>query len=242
MAPLGLLRTTAVSLVLAATVALVAGCGDSSPSSTGSASVAARTAQAFASEVNLRADDVPGLKIVFGAAHGRSGPLKRQTEECDGGPLVSGVAHGLISPVFQKQKLPVQTVLSAVFLMRDPSTALGYIAAADSSRGLGCIKSAEHRPRVSESRIEVTALRPPLSGAPVSGVRVWRCLASLHACQSQRAKGFTDRLWFAAGPYVVMLALIAGPSNKAESQAAVELTLERHLLAALYSRAEAHSP
>lgn len=89
---------------------------------------------------------------------------------------------------------------------------------------------------------EVVELRPPLDGAPVSGVRVRRCLVRDRTCKSSPARSFTDRLWFATGPYVVTLFYIAGAQNEAKGPQPLALPLERHLIALLYSRTEAHKP
>jgi hypothetical protein len=129
--------------------------------------------------------------------------------------------------------------------MRDPSVASAYITAADSTSGLGCIQREETR-RSDAARVprksEVVALRPPLAGAPVSGVRVWRCLTGEPTCKSSPTRSFTDRLWFAAGPYVVALVYIAGPRNEAKGPKPLALPLERQLIGLLYSRAQRHQP
>lgn len=65
------------------------------------------------------------------------------------------------------------------------------------------------------------------------------CVAAFQGCKSRHFRGFRDRLWFAAGPYVVMLGFVAGPSNGVNTQQAL-LPIERHLLALLYSHAQAH--
>jgi hypothetical protein len=204
-------------------------------------------ARVFARKVNLRASDVPGFKSVAattGEIETPPGPLPQQVEECDGGPVVNMASHGAASPIFQNQNVPIQTLVSAVYPMRTPSIAFAYIAAADSRRGLGCIQREEIRKRDKQLRgkIEVAALRQPLGGASVSGVRVWRCLVSNQACKNRSVRSFTDRLWFAAGHYVVMLAYIAGARNDAKGPQPQALPLERQLIARLYSRAQALKP
>ncbi len=220
-------------------------------SSTASASHAASEqaeARIFAREVNLRASDVPGFKSVAattGAIETPPGPLPRQIEECDGGPVVNRASHGVASPIFQNQNVPIQTLVSAAYPMPTPSIASAYIADADSRRGLGCIQREEIRKRDElrlRGKIEVAALRQPLGGASASGVRVWRCLVGNQACKNRSVRSFTDRLWFAAGHYVVMLAYIAGARNDAKGPQPLALPLERQLIARLYSRAQAHKP
>jgi hypothetical protein len=104
----------------------------------------------FARDVNLRASDVPGFKVVAatqGEHEAPPGPLPRRVEGCDGGPLVNGASRGVDSPLFQKQNVPIQTVGSAVYPMRDPSVASAYITAADRGRGLSCLQREEIRKR-----------------------------------------------------------------------------------------------
>jgi len=204
-------------------------------------------AVAYAHVVNLRISDLPGFKLALAgeSEHGDapSGPLPRPVEECDGGPVVNGASRGVASPLFQKESVPIQTILSIVYPMRDRSIASAYIAAADGGRGLGCLQREEVRKRAASGlhgNTEVVALAPPLAGAPVSGVRIWRCLPGSQPCRNRDDRSFTDRLWFAAGPYVVTIFYIAPAQNEAKGPEPLALPLERHLVALLYNRAEAH--
>jgi hypothetical protein len=239
-------RIFAVWLALGAAATLAAGCASNTASASDAASKQAE-ARAFAGEVNLRASDIPGFKVVGGTAGEQAappGPLPRGVEECDGGPPADEASRGVASSLLQKSTLPIQTVVSAVFPMRDPSTAAAYIAAADSRSGLRCMQREEiHKRkavRIKSIKSEVVALRQPVAGAPVSGVRVWRCLPGARACKRDPVRSFTDRLWFAAGRYVVALVYIAGSYNEAKGPAPQALPLERRLIALLYSRAQAH--
>jgi hypothetical protein len=206
--------------------------------------------RAFASKVNLGASDVPSfqaLPLTQGESEASPGPLPRRVEECYGGPLLSATSHGIASPVLQKQTVPVQTVLSAVYPMHHPATASQYLEAAKSPRGRRCLQREEIRKRaglgeLARGRSEVVVLRPPLHNALVSAVRVWKCLAGSQPCKSRGVRSFTDRFLFVTGPYVVMFMYIAGPRNEAKTQAPVALPVERHLIALLYSRAQTHGP
>jgi hypothetical protein len=235
-------RIALIGLVLGA---MAAASSAASASHAASEQVGARV---FASEVNLRASDVPGFKVVaatLGENEAPPGPLPRQVEECDGGPVVNRASRGVASPILQKQNVPIQTLASAVYPMRTPSIASAYIAAAGSQLGLGCIQREEIRKRDAvrlRGKSEVAALRPPLGGAPISGVRVWSCLVGNRACKSRSVRSFTDRIWFAAGPYVVMLVYIAGARNNPKGPQPLALPLERQLIALLYSRAQANKP
>jgi hypothetical protein len=238
-------------LALGAAVTLFAGCGISGASASNAPSAIEQAqTRTFASAVNLGASDIPGFKVALAgeSEHGDAppGPLPRRVEECDGGPVVNGASRGVASPLLQKESVPIQTLLSVVYPMSDPSTASAYITTADSHRGLGCIQRNELRKRrqvggvVAQEPVEVTALRPPVVGAPVYGVRVWSCLPGSQPCKNRTVRSFKDRLWFAAGPYVVTLAYIAGARNEAKGPEPVALPLERRLIALLYSRAQAH--
>jgi hypothetical protein len=235
----------AVWLVLGSVAILAVGCGGDAASASDAASEQAET-RSFASTVNLRTSDLPGFKVVL-EAKGNFGPLARPIEECNGGPTFNTADHGVASPLLQKQMVPVQTLSSEVYRTPSPSFAARYLAAAESHRGLACIQREEIRKRarlggaLARGRIEVAALRPPLSGRPVSGVRVWQCLHGSQPCASRDDRSFTDRLWFAAGTYVVALFYIAGPQNEAKGPEPVVLPLERQLTALLYSRAQAHN-
>jgi hypothetical protein len=233
-------------LALASAATLAAGCAGSAASASETAGERAE-ARAFAGGVNLRPADLPGFKVVFEDEEGRPSPLDRRIERCDGGPIVSAADHGVFSPLLQEQKVPVQTVLSGVYRMRSPSIAAAYIRAADSPQGLRCTEREEVHKRATlpagvRGEIEVSALRRPLGAAGASGARVWKCLAGPQPCSRSSSRSFTDRLWFAAGPYVVTLFYIAGAQNEARGQEPVALSLERRLIALLYSRAQARTP
>jgi hypothetical protein len=239
-------RIVVVSVVV---VALIAGGVTIAVAGSGSTTAPITKAQAaaYAHTVNLRVSDLPGFKLALAgeSEHGDapSGPVPRPVEDCDGGPVVNGASRGVASPLFQKQSVPIQTILSIVYPMRDPSIASAYITAADGDRGLGCLHREEVRKRAAlglREKSEVVALRPPLAGAPVSGVRVWLCLVRDPTCKNSADRSFTDRLWFAAGPYVVTLFYIAPPENEAKGPEPLALPLERHLVALLYNRAQAH--
>jgi hypothetical protein len=241
-------RIVGTWLVLGAAAALAGGCASTAASAKDGSKQA--EARVFASEVNLRASDILGFKSVAatqGEHEAPPGPLPRRVEECDDGPLVNGASRGVASPLLQKQSVPIQTVVSAVYPMRDPSIASAYITAADRGRGLGCLQHEEIRKRaglgtLAREKIEVSALPPVLGGAPVSGMRVWSCLPGLKPCKGRSDRSFTDRLWFAAGPYVVVLVYIAGPRNEARTPESVALPVERRIIALLYRRIQAHKP
>ncbi len=131
--------------------------------------------------------------------------------------------------------------------MRSAAIAARYLHAADAGRGLRCIEREEvHKraalPAGARQKTEVSALRGPLAGAAVSGIRVWRCLDTSRSCAASSTRSFTDRLWFASGPYVVALFYIAGARNEAKGPLPLALPLERRLIALLHTRAQSRKP
>ncbi len=254
-----MLRLAAQLGALLATAFLAAGCGSNAASASVSAADWAQ-ARAFAAQVNLKAADVPRFHTFLSLDEPEplpvgepAGPLKPQVERCDGGPIVDQTTPAVPSPIFQSTKdapagqvSRVHTVLSAVYLMSSPSVATSYIAAAQSKRGLKCIERDEARKRAKKARVDVSTLHPPLAGAAAFGIRVGNCLTIFAACRNGRAEDVRDRLWFAAGPYVVQLAFVAGATflTRGEREAAhpVASPTERRLLALLYSRAQTRKP
>ncbi len=155
---------------------------------------------------------------------------------------MSARERGIVSPLLQHTSAPVQTVVSGVYRMASPSSAAAYVRAAASPRGLRCIEQAEARkgaalPAGARGRIGVAALLSPLGSADVAGARRWRCLAGAKPCSGARAGSFTDRIWFASGPYVVALFYIVGARNEAKGSDLRALPLERRLVALLHDRA-----
>jgi hypothetical protein len=227
-------RSAVAWLVLAVTgvVLVAASCGRASASENADARL-------FGSEVNLRASDLHGFKVETGlGSEGNPGPLNRRIETCDGGPVAPAGGRGAISPLFQSRR-PVQTVLSAVYRLRSASIASRYVEAADSHRGLRCIQSDDHPEGVAAPRTAVFDVRAHLGSSVLVGVRSVRCLISASECDGSSVRGFTDRLLFKAGPYIVMLFFVAGPSTETTPRHAL-LPIERHLLGRLYSRARKH--
>ena len=162
-------RIAAAWLVLSAAGALAGGCGTAA-SANDAANEHAGT-RVFASEVNLRASDVPGFKVVAatqGEQQAQPGPLPQRVEQCDGGPVVNGASRGVASPLFQMQKVPIQTVVSGVYLMRDPSAASAYITAADRWPG-AALPSAGRNPKESWAGYARSGKDRSLRASPASG-------------------------------------------------------------------------
>jgi hypothetical protein len=243
-------RRIAALLALALGLAAAAGgCGDNDAASAHETAGQRAEARAFAESVNLSPADLPGSKIVNEAEEGRPSPLDRGAETCDGGPTADLADRGEFSPLLQRQQtVPVQTVLSGVYRLASPSDATAYLEAADSGGGRRCIEREETRKRASlppgaRGRVQASALRGPLGAPGITGVRVWRCLTGKQPCSTREVRGFTDRLWFSTGPYVVTLFYIAVVApDEARGSASVALPLERRLIGLLHTRAEQHKP
>jgi hypothetical protein len=235
-------------LALGTAVALAMGCMSNAASANDAASEQA-VARALASEINLRGTDLSGFEVVAGTQgenEVQPGPLPRRVEKCNGGPTVNPANRGVASPLFQTPDVPIQTIVSAVYAMPAPSMSTSYLIAGDSKHGRGCLQREEIRKRaalgrLARGRIEVSAFRPIPDLAAVSGVRVWRCLPGSKPCKRRSDRSFTDRLWFAAGRYIVVLVYIAGPRNEAKTSESVALPVERRIIALLYGRAQAHT-
>lgn len=249
MTVVGRQRRRIAALLALGLAAAAGGCGSNDAASAQETAGQRAEARAFAKSVNLSPADLPGSKIVSDAEEGRPSPLDRGAETCDGGPTVDLADRGDFSPLLQRQKtVPVQTVLSGVYRLASPGDAAAYLRAADSPRGRSCIEREETRKRASlppgaRGRVQASVLRGPLGAPGITGVRVWRCLTGKQPCSTRRVRGFTDRLWFSTGPYVVTLFYIAVVApEEAKGPAPIALRLERHLIALLHSRAEQHAP
>jgi hypothetical protein len=211
----------------------------------GSGSAAPRL-RVFAAAVNLRGSSVPGFKPVLGGGEepAHPGPVAGEVEACDGGPVMPSTSRGVASPLLQKERVPIETIVSAVYSMGSATRADGYLTAADSERGIACVEKAEEKqyaPLHAPETVEAVSLEAPSSLAGVSGVRVWKCLTSAAPCASSSVRSFEDRLWFATGRYVVTLYFIAGARNEAKGAGAVALPVEQRIVALLKRRAAAGS-
>jgi len=248
-------------LLLGLSVLLATGCGNSNvdAASGARAPISRGQAIAYAEAVNLRASDVRGL---VGARlprrrETRSGPFGSLMESCDGGVTHSGEVIGVMSQTFERNNaqhlgtdflynfLPlIESVYSAVYLMRSDALASHEVAAADSARARTCLKRLFMRENPTTkaegssvkdplfTHIDVSGLASPLRGVPVYGLRM---TADFGAPGTKgRSRDQEDFLGFAVGQTVITLTDTGDPRP-------FPAITERRLLALLYSRAKAHS-
>lgn len=253
-------RIIATWVVVMATVALLAGCGNSNPAASSEAStpVPARDST-YANAVNLRAGDVPGLEVarVKHQSAFRSGPLGTVVEKCDGGLAGSGDVIGISSQSFARSDtrhtdtgvilsfLPIERVHSTVYLTRSPAVASRAFSAAESARARSCLEhlvissdatATREGATASEplfTHVEVSSLPSPLRRVPVYGLRTTSDFAIEVPGTTGRSKYDEDSFGFMVGRAVITLRATGDPHP-------VPTTTERRLLALLYRRAEAN--
>lgn len=217
---------------------LGAGCGSSVSKS--HPLNASASAVAMANAINLRQDDVPGLKGRFERdREARSGLLGN----CD-----KASARGLVG--FRSQRfsrggtraLPAESVSSGVYLTTSEAEAVRELAVLGSSQARACIRHDVERTiaKGEQARtepflatpVEVLSLAPLLRPLPVAGMRRITRLAIASPVRDGRHKVYLDQCGFAVGRVLVDLLAVGSPHS-------LPLATERRLLALLYSRATA---
>jgi len=219
-----MLRIAATSLVLSATVVLVAGCGNGTSVSANTSAGRVTEAQlvAYAHAVNLRAADLPGA-----AARGPAETVKRRRSEspllrCTG---LTGAQNVLAVASRSLDGPGGEAFQSGVLAMPSDAVATAYVAAFSTSRGRKCLER-----NVSGTHAKVVnAVALALSVGPGSvGDRTLVKTGSPEPPQI-----YVDQFFFVVGPTVVSL---MGSYGEKPTPPATE----RHLLMLLHTRAEAH--
>ncbi len=209
-----------MTLALAVTAMLIAGCGGSSHASSSSAALDAGApitnaqALAYAHAVNLRAADVPGTTSK------RYVEVVKYQRKQGSFPRCAGLPAGKLlmevqSPIFGSAYWWMRSTVAA---MSSETFAAAYVSALGSSRGHRCLL-----PRQADLKVSFSTLRvaPPVVGFRVTekvGTRIERSHRDIFA--------------FAAGRAVATLTT--------EGERTPPLTAEQRLLSLLYNRAEAH--
>ncbi len=220
-----MLRIIATSLALAATVVLVAGCGNGTSVRVSAIASASPVTEAqlvvYAHAVNLRVADLPEA-VARGSAetvkHRRSeSPLLRCTGLTSAQNVLAIASRSLNGSggVFQ----------SAVLAMPSTAVATAYVAAFNTSRGRKCLERT-----VSGTQAKVISAVPLAVPVGPGSVGV-RTLVRFGSPGSPRL--YIDEFFFVVGPTVVSLLTSYGEKP-------APLAIERRLLSLLYSRAEAH--
>ena len=178
-------------------------------------------------------------------------------EKCDGTVAGAGEAIGILSESFARNNkrhngrgssnswLPIESVQSAVYLMRSSALASQEFAAADSARARTCLKSVNISEDPTMKRegatigepllthIRVSALRSPLRTVQAYGLQMTAESALEAPGMTGRSNYYEDFLGFVIGRAVITLHATGDPRPFPAST-------EGRLLSLLYSRAEAH--
>ncbi len=217
--------------VLVATAGLVAGCG------TTHTTITKAQANSYASVVNLRATDVPGL-----TAYGREGefnglPFGAIVDHCGADVPRSGEVTGVISPIFGVP--PTERLYATVYVMRSEALARRAAESAGSSHTRACVTAhwtthpgqIDHEPY--ESHVDVSPLRFELPGAQTYGLRESGTLAAVLVGRRTRPLFYGDTVGFAVGASDIVL-------KARRTTKPFPAATERRLLELLLRRAREH--
>jgi hypothetical protein len=236
-------RTIAIILILSSTAGLACGCGGSDSASTASrdsgadaaatgATTVSEHAVALAHAINLRAADVPTMKVYFPEHVNQSGPMAQGLTRC-GGAVLTGEVGGIHSPLFKRGLGPThQALRSIVRVMPSAGIAERNVAATNAASVQSCIARDAEKQTGWHQRVTAAPLPTLLAGVPGSfGVRLVVLYPHLHGA---RRFSYKDFLGFASGPAEITLETTryARPFSTAT---------ERRLLALLWSRAKANT-
>jgi hypothetical protein len=240
-------------LALCLCSSLLVACG-----SAGGVHLSKTQAQAFATAVNLRNDDLPGMGTLVAGFQAKDGPPFRG---CTTHIAAADIVRAIDSPWFLRSKQqrrfgahvlagrpPVEAVHSVVYVMNQPALARNNIAAARNPDTAACVQRAAIKEssgrlighEAYKREIHATSLPFPLIGVPAFsrsipayGLRVTGTIAGAVYHQKDRQKFYDDTFGFAVGPVEIVLhADGVGRPFPAEE--------ERHLLFVLYGRAVTH--
>jgi hypothetical protein len=230
-----------------------AGCGASSVDTRDPGGpVSESHAIAFAKAVNLRPSDVQGLvgSTVALRRETKHGPYGSLGERCAGGVDEPGEVFGVLSQSFsrnyeyQSSLFPIESVSSAVYLLRSDATASHEVAVFASARARSCLKHDNFEQVVTAgskresffTHVKISALFLSAGSVPARGHRVTAVDAAfLHVSRTKgRPNYYEDSLSFSVGPAVITLTATGSPRP-------FPVATERRLLLLLYRRAEASS-
>jgi hypothetical protein len=246
---------------VAATCVLVVGCGGNDVASATRAGMPITRAQVivYADAVNVRAGDLPGLGGGMPPTKREitRGPFTAAMEKCDPTVIHAGKVIGIISPHFTRSTAhkhgsskglsftSTEGVSSSVYVTEGPRLASREVSALNTARARLCAKQFFMNEKVKgvgerhseEKRLypeaEVTALST--SAFPDRSVFGLRLAAAVSISEgSGHTTYYEDFLGFAVGPTLIIL------SDDGYNPRAFPSAAERHLLAVLYQRAEAH--
>ncbi len=239
-----LLRSIGALPMLGAVVAIV-GCGGggSATAANGGAITKAR-ATAYANAVNLRASDLPEMRIT--AAERERNPPKSGDAElarCDGAPNPDSMIAAVKSPSFQGvAQGQFEQIRSVVEVMPSASLAAKSLGAVRTARGFECLKrllpqalvKAATRSPARYGNPRISRLSTVFPGVEDSvAIRIVTTISGGRLGRSQ-VPVYVDVIGFVQGPAEITLTAFGIPQPVPEE-------VEQRLAAALESRAAAHT-
>lgn len=239
------MRAAGLTALLLGTCAVVlASCGGDA------AAVSKAKALEYASQVNLRDSDVPGMAVLTKAfERGIAPPISGCKAPIGRSQVVSAAesARHLRSESHSHEPIalalpvpPVEAAHSIVFVMRDPAVASQSVAAARGAAAAACVSAAAASEsdgrRLDGERykqgVTASALHFPLPGVDGFGLRISGTYAAAAFHQKTRTPYYEDSFGFAVGPAEVVLDTVGVGRPYPPAQ-------EHRLLGLLYQRAKA---
>jgi len=245
------IRVLAALPCLVALASVAAGCGSgANAADVGLASTptpVSPQAKGYATAVNLRAADLPGMTKEFGeTAIGNGVPLGA-LDRCFGGlgrseladaPILSAwfiaprSRMSMLRPrgVANTRPAPGELVYSEIDVVRDEALAIREVAALATTRARICLKNhpvtSHGAPPI--SNVEVYPLSPDFARLPVTGLRM---AGTLPSASHTKEAFYSDVIAATSGRSVIALHIIAW-------QRPLPVSTERHLLSLLLQRAK----
>jgi hypothetical protein len=205
---------------------------------------------AYANAINLRPSDVHGLvgSTVALRRETKYGPLGSLGERCAGGVDAPGEVFGVLSQRFvrgqehQSNFLPIESVFSAVYLLRSDAMASQEVSVFASARASSCLKR-DNYDQVSTTGtkseplftdVKIAPLSLPAGSVSAHGHRVTAVEAAFLEAPHVRGRPnyYEDFVGFSVGPAVITL-------HATGSTHPFPAATEQRLLSLLYRRAEA---
>jgi hypothetical protein len=240
-----------IALCVAATLVcgVLTGCGTSATAPTILAGSAVRTpitkarAAAYAQAVNLRAGDLPEMKVTAPKHQGKAvGGQEHELATCDGGPnphlLISRIKSptfsGAVEGEYEQIRSTVEVQPTEAIAAKNDAVVLGH-------RGFACIArflprqfAETSRGRFRHGRVTVSRLPTPLPYVKGSfGIEIATTIINAGGVPQPPIPFYVDQFGFVSGSTEISLTAIGAP------QPAPTETAER-LMSLLYSRAAAH--
>lgn len=246
-------RRLSVAWIISGVAVFAVGCGASSVGTRDPGGpVSESHAIAYAKAVNLRPSDVQGLvgSTVALRRETKYGPFGTLGERCTGGVDTPGEVFGVLSQRFsrnyerQSSFFPIESVFSAVYLLRSDAIASHEVAVFVSARARSCLKrdNYDHATITGTKRepsftdVKIAPLSLPAGRASAHGDRVTAVEAAF--LEAPRVRGrpnyYEDFVGFSVGPAVITLHATGSPRP-------FPAATERRLLSLLYRRAEVSS-